>query len=59
MTADEVHTIFRDHEAHCVERQKVLHDKLDKLTRLVYLGYGAGFVGYGILILVLRGSILT
>ena len=40
---DKVDTLdqrFTNHETHCQERQKVIHGKIDNVSRIVYIGVG-------------------
>ena len=37
------------HDGKCEERQKLLHAKIDNLTRLVHIGYGIGLLAWGIM----------
>ena len=50
MTADEVKQELDKHDQHCRERMKAIHAKLDRLTHLVYIGYGVAIVGYTVLL---------
>ena len=38
------------HDNKCDERMKVLHAKIDKLTHIVFIGYGLALAGYVILL---------